>query len=91
MYDEYLIAYRDRRAALNPSRWTQVASRDPFSAPVVVDGQVVGGWKRIQKKGGVSIVLTAFAPLDKRHVVAITDAARAYTRFVGADLELSWS
>ena len=91
VYDEYLIAYRDRRAALDPSRWTQAASRDPFSAPIVVDGQVVGGWKRIQKKSGVGIVLTAFAPLDKRHMVAITDAARAYTRFVGADLELSWS
>jgi hypothetical protein len=91
LFDEYLIAYKDRRAALDTSRWTQTTSRDPFSAPIVVDGQVVGGWKRIQKTGTVRVALTPFAPLDKRHVAAIADAARAYTRFVGAELDLSWS
>ena len=91
LYDEYLIAYKDRRAALDPSQWTEVASRDPFSAPVVVNGAVVGGWKRIEKRDRVGITLTPFAPLDKQKVTAITDAARAYTRFLGAKLELSWS
>ena len=91
LFDEYLIAYKDRSAALDPSQWTQVASRDPFAAPVVVSGQVVGGWKRIHKRDSVGIALTPFAPLHKRDVAAITDAARAYTRFLGVDLELSWS
>jgi hypothetical protein len=91
LFDEYLIAYKDRRAALDPSLWTQAASRDPFSAPIVVDGLVVGGWKRIQKGKRTTITLTPFAPLDKRYVAAITNAARAYTRFLGADLELSSS
>jgi hypothetical protein len=91
LFDEYLIAYKDRRAALDPSRWTRVAARDPFSAPVVVNGQVVGGWKRIQKGDSVGIALTLFAPLDKRDGAAITSAARAYTRVLGAHLELSWS
>jgi hypothetical protein len=91
LFDEYLIAYKDRRAALDTSRWTRNAPRDPFSAPIVVNGQVVGGWKRLQNGSSISIALTPFAPLDKRQVAAITDAARAYTRFVDADLELSWS
>ena len=91
LYDEYLIAYRDRRAALDPSRWTQVASRDPHSAPVVVNGAVVGGWKRIEGRDRITIALTQFTSLDKRYVAAIADAARAYTRFFDADLELSWS
>jgi hypothetical protein len=91
LFDEYLIAYKDRRAALDTSRWTHNASRDPFSAPVVVDGRVVGGWKRIQTGDRVGIALTPFAPLDKRHVAAITDAARAYARFAGVDLDLSWN
>ena len=91
LFDEYLIAYKDRRAALDTSRWTRAASRDPFSAPVVVNGQVVGGWKRVQTGDKVGIALTPLAPLNKRDVGAITDAARAYTRFVGADLDLSWN
>jgi len=85
------LSIADARAGLDPSRWTRVAARDPFSAPVVVNGQVVGGWQRIQKHGKVSVALTPFAPLDKRHTASIADAARAYTRFLGADLELSWS
>jgi hypothetical protein len=88
VYDEYLIAYKDRRAAVDPSRWTQVASRDPFSAPVVVNGEVVGGWKRIQRRDRITIAVTPFTPLTKRHVAAVRDAARAYTRFLGATLEL---
>ena len=91
LFDEYLIAYKDRRAALDTSRWTRNASRDPFSAPIVVNGQVVGGWKRVQNGSSIRIALTPFAPLGKRHVAAITDAARAYTRFMEATLELSWS
>jgi hypothetical protein len=91
LFDEYLIAYKDRRAALDTSRWTRNASRDPFSAPIVVNGQVVGGWKRIQRSDAIGLALTPFVPLGKRHVAAITDAARAYARFVGADLDLSWS
>jgi winged helix DNA-binding protein len=91
LFDEYLIAYKDRRAAFDTSRWTRTASHDPFSAPIVIDGQVVGGWKRIRKGGSVGIALTAFAPLDKQHVVAVTDAAQAYTLFLGIDLEVSWN
>ena len=91
LYDEYLIAYKDRRAALDVSRWTRIVGRDPFSAPIVVNGQVVGGWKRIQRSDALGIALTPFVPLDKRHVAAIADAARDYARFVGVDLELSWN
>jgi hypothetical protein len=58
LFDEYLIAYKDRRAAFDTSRWTRTASHDPFSAPIVIDGQVVGGWKRIRKGGSVGIALT---------------------------------
>jgi hypothetical protein len=90
LYDEYLIAYKDRRAAIDPSRWTRAAARDPFSAPVVVNGEVVGGWKRVQKRDRITIALTPFTRLPKQHVAAVGDAARAYSRFVGTEIEVSW-
>src|SRR5262249_19314617 len=46
LYDEYLIAYKDRSAAIDTSRWSRIVARNPFSAPVVVNGQVVGRWKQ---------------------------------------------
>lgn len=90
LYDEYLIAYKDRRAALDPSRWRPTWSRDPISAPIVVNGQVVGGWRRILKQEKVMVVATPFAPLSKRDLSAVADAARAYSAFLGVELELSW-
>jgi Winged helix DNA-binding domain len=90
LYDEYLIAYKDRRAALDTSRWTHIPPPDPFSAPIVLNGQVVGGWKRLQSGSSISIALTLFAPLGKREVSAITAAARAYAVFLDVDLDLSW-
>jgi len=86
LFDEYLIAYKDRTAALDASWWTHVPSRDPFSAPLVVNGQVVGGWKRIAKSKDISIAVTPFVPLAKREVAAIADAARAYGDFLGVDV-----
>ena len=45
-YDEFLIAYKDRSASLDPALWTPGAGRGPYAAPVVLDGRVVGGWRR---------------------------------------------
>jgi len=90
LFDEYLIAYRDRSAAVGVSRWTRTAARDPFSAPIVVNGQVVGGWKRRQNGSRIGIGLTPFGPLRKRDVSAISAAARAYAAFLDIDVELSW-
>ncbi len=91
LYDEYLIAYKDRSAALDISRWTRGVGRDPFSAPIVVDGRVVGGWKRIPKGNRVVLTLTPFEPLDRNCTSAIEAVARTYARFIGLELELSWA
>jgi len=90
LYDEYLIAYKDRSAALDLSVWRHGWSRDPLSAPIVVNGQVVGGWRRILKGDKVVVKATPFAPLSKRQLSAIADAAGAYSTFLGVDVEFSW-
>jgi hypothetical protein len=88
LYDEYLIAYKDRSAALEPSRWVRMV-RDPFSAPIVVHGRVVGGWRRSMKADRMTIALTLFMPLRKSDVAAINACAHAYAEFFGLALELS--
>ena len=88
LYDEYLIAYRDRSAALDQSRWVRMV-RDPFSAPIVVNGRVVGGWRRSVRADRMALALTLFAPLRKSDVAAIDASAHAYAGFFGVSLELS--
>ena len=91
LYDEYLIAYKDRSAARDLSRSTPTTAWDPFSAPVVVGGRVVGGWKK--KVAGQRVVakVTPLAPLGRSDTRAVEDAADRYAAFVGLDLELVWA
>jgi hypothetical protein len=47
-YDEYTVGYKDRSAILNPLHATK-ARNGIFSPVVVVNGQVLGTWKRTIK------------------------------------------
>jgi hypothetical protein len=91
LYDEYLIAYKDRSAARALSRSARTVAWDPFNAPVVVAGRVVAGWKKKVTGKRVAATVTPLAslvPSDKR---AVEDAAARYAAFVGLDLELVWA
>ena len=89
LYDEYLIAYKDRSAAVNATGWSQVTTHDPFSAAVVVNGQVVGAWRRVFKERNVTVRVTLFKRLRRRDTSAIEAAAHAYAQFLGTELKLS--
>src|SRR6188474_1838271 len=66
LYDEYLIAYKDRSVALGPYSWERIAGRDSFAAPVVVGGRVAGGWRSTVEKNRVVVRLAPQAP-DKAY------------------------
>lgn len=91
LYDEYLIAYKDRSAALDASRVRRATVRDPFSAPVIVRGKVVGGWRKKVAGGQVVVNVTPFTPLPRKDVQAVTQAARRYAAFTGQELQLLWA
>jgi len=88
LYDEYLIAYKDRSAAVDKARWKR-ASLHPFSAPILVNGQVVGGWRRFVKNDRMLIALTPFGTLSRKDRAAVDEAAQSYAAFFKLDLELS--
>ena len=88
-YDEYLIAYKDRSAALGPTPWKPGAWRDPPPAPIVLDGRVVGGWSRTTDTDGVAIGLHLLQRLSRADVLLVEDAARRYGDFLGRDVTIS--
>ena len=89
LYDEYLIGYKDRSAALDRAHWGRIAAGDAFLAPVVVDGRVIGGWKRSARSGAM-LRVKPFAPLTQAETRAVTDAAHRYASFCGQNLEVIW-
>jgi hypothetical protein len=85
-FDEYTVAYRDRSAVLDPSHGGIVSTNGIFYPAIVLDGQVVGTWKRAIGKGAVTITLSPFIPLKKKQRQAVTEAAERYADFLGVRL-----
>ena len=50
---------------------------------IVVDGRIVGTWKRTVTKNEVVIEATPFAPLNEAQTRAFTAAVERYSRFLG--------
>ena len=73
-FDEYLVAYRDRGAPLDPA--------------IVVDGRVVGRWTRTLSTKASAIALKFFAPLPRSQERAAVDAAGRYAQFIGTPMAI---
>lgn len=83
-YDEYTVAYKDRGAVLAPPYAKRAdAGSGIFHPTMILDGQVVGTWKRELSQGSVEIALRPFAPLRKAGTNAFAGAARRYGAFLG--------
>ena len=81
LYDEYLIAYKDRSAAVDPAR-TPAASPDPFSAPVVLDGRIVGSWKKTVFDDLVRIALRLNRRVSAADMRALHEAGDRYAAHI---------
>ena len=80
-YDEYLIGYKDRSASIDAVHAKKIERGDTFST-IVLNGQVVGTWKRIIKKSTVVIETNLFTPLTKAENQAVAVAAHQYGTFL---------
>jgi hypothetical protein len=84
-FDEYMIAYKNRSAVLDPAYTKQANSGNGMLYPtIVVDGQVVGIWKRTLKKDSLAISPNHFAKLKRPEINAINEATSRYGKFLGA-------
>jgi hypothetical protein len=83
-FDEYLVGYRDRSATLDPAYVRQTnAGGGMLSPTILVDGQVVGTWRRTLKKGSVIVTPGWFAEPRKAEVQAFAAAVVRYGVFLG--------
>ncbi|MBA3533788.1 MAG: winged helix DNA-binding domain-containing protein [Ardenticatenales bacterium] len=89
-FDEYLVGYKERHAVLAPSLAKQINPGGGLLAPtIVVDGQVVGVWKRTLKRKAPLVRATLFTRLTPAAAQAVETAAARYGQFVGLPVELS--
>ncbi|MGI8549736.1 MAG: winged helix DNA-binding domain-containing protein [Dehalococcoidia bacterium] len=83
-FDEYLLGYKDRTAVLGTgdSQRVNPGNNGMFSPTIVLDGRVVGTWKRVLKKDRVVVTAYPFATLSDTEDEAFTVAASRYGKFL---------
>ena len=89
-FDEYVLGYTDRRAPLAGAELTAVApgANGLFLSTVVVDGQIIGTWRRTIRARRVELSFTPFSRVTTSTRRRIDDAASQYGRFLGLPVEL---
>ena len=86
-YDEYTIAYKDHSAILDPHYRELIIAA--FGIVIVIDGRIVGAWKRALTKDSAVLSLSPFTSLaeDERQAVALS--VERYGMFLGKPIILA--
>jgi hypothetical protein len=93
-FDEFLVGYKDRSAVLGDNHDRQHGQRNAgsvLSPAIVINGRVVGTWKRTLNKGSVIVAPQLFTSLSKTEERAVARAAVRYGAFLRLQLVLTHS
>lgn len=84
-YDEYLVSYADRAAAQEKVNPSEVGETFDFlgSNVIIIDGQIVGRWKREIIKNSADVALQPLTSLANGDRAAIAREIAKFNRFVG--------
>jgi hypothetical protein len=83
-YDEYGVGYTDRSLIYDASHDGHLDARGSFLAQysLVIDGQIMGTWKRTLKKNSVAIEVVPFRDLKKSETKPCIEAGERYGKFL---------
>jgi len=88
-YDEYLIAYKDHSHIFDAILLRENPSTDTLMAHIMIlNGQVIGGWRRTVQKNEIMIKTNLLFRLDKTEQSALKLAAEHYSQFMGMPVAL---
>lgn len=83
-FDEYMLGYKDRSAVLAPEYAPRIVpgNNGIFQPTLVIDGQILGTWKRTIKAKGIELTIFLFEPLgiNKEQLLQVGER---YAAFIG--------
>jgi hypothetical protein len=90
-YDEYIVAYSESRDVLDIQELARLTppGRTMYTHAIVLDGQVVGHWRRRLTATAMTIDVQLARRLDRGEQSALDDAVERYGRFVGLPVSTS--
>ncbi|HUF00673.1 MAG TPA: winged helix DNA-binding domain-containing protein [Anaerolineales bacterium] len=89
-YDEYFIGFKDRSAIGQVAGRAGIKGDDPslLANVIILDGQIVGGWRRTLKKKEVLIEFMLITDLTNTQERAAARAASQYGEFLRLQVEI---
>lgn len=87
-FEEYLLGYKDRSAVLDPQFSVAPNKNGIFFPIIVVNGQIVGTWKRVVGPKKITIVFEPFEPLSPTILQQCQQKAQQYGRFMGQPIAI---
>ena len=88
-YDEHLVAYKDRAPLSDAMRSIMWPVEDAFPHYLVVDGQLVGTWRRRFGRNEAVIEVRTPRPLKRDEKKALAAEGARYGRFINMPVTLS--
>ncbi|MCL2650698.1 MAG: winged helix DNA-binding domain-containing protein [Candidatus Azobacteroides sp.] len=80
-FDEYIVAYKDRKAVLVSENHSKaISSNGVFRPTIVKNGQVIGIWKKSNKKGEI-ITADFFEKPDKATLALMAESQQFFNLF----------
>lgn len=83
-YDEFFIGFKDRSAISKVAKKAGIKKDDQalLAHIILLDGQVVGGWRRTLNKDSVIVEATLITSLTKEEEQAVRQAADKFGEFL---------
>lgn len=87
-YDEFVISYKDRRASVPIENQNKAVSSNGIFRPVIVlNGRVVGTWKRTLKKNKIIIETHFFQAANNKILSLLEKETAPYRQFLDQKIE----
>jgi hypothetical protein len=86
-YDEYGMSYKDRSALMvSPIDSSFFRGENPaYNRMIIINGKIVGTWKRVIKNHTVNVDTVLFRPLTKSQQMLLNKAVNKYCTFIGKE------
>lgn len=90
--DEFIVSYADRSATIPATlekHMKEISDNGVFRPIIVVNGTVIGIWKRTVKKDKLLVELTYFTKPNEVIIQLVAEAANRFGFFLGKKVEVS--
>ncbi len=88
-FDEYMVSYKDRSAALDPKNFATAMTGNGIFKPIIVhNGMVTGVWKRTVAKDRVVVEPLFFRKKDHPGKTVLKKVLESYSQFMGIPVML---